>query len=308
MDDIGQQMQRYMDAHQVNENYRQLMSKVYDDIDVKAFLQKHQSELDVEQIDRSAAKLYEFVNERDRLAQGKTVFAPGYRPILVVNDHLVEVAYIPTDEQRAKLKQQAIRRRVSSVSMPKLIRQASFNAFDQDADRAVALDEAMQFVEAYASDRKHFHQGLYLYGSFGVGKTYLLGAIANQLADMGYRSTLVHFPSFAVEMKNSIGNNQVAEKLDIVKKAPILMIDDIGADSMSAWVRDEVLGVVLEYRMQNELPTFFSSNFSMSQLEKQHLAETQRGDVEPLKAKRLMERVRFLAKEVEMIGQNRRPK
>ncbi len=60
--------------------------------------------------------------------------------------------------------------------------------------------------------------------------------------------------------------------------------------------------------MQNELPTFFSSNFSMQQLETEHLAETQKGDVEPLKAKRLMERIRFLAQEIEMIGENRRQK
>lgn len=39
------------------------------------------------------------------------------------------------------------------------------------------------------------------------------------------------------------------------------MIDDIGADSMSSWVRDEVLGVILEYRMQQQLPTFFYLEF-----------------------------------------------
>jgi hypothetical protein len=46
----------------------------------------------------------------------------------------------------------------------------------------------------------------------------------------------------------------------------------------------------------------------MQQLETEHLAETQKGDVEPLKAKRLMERIRFLAQEIEMIGENRRQK
>ena len=83
------------------------------------------------------------------------------------------------------------------------------------------------------------------------------------------------------------------------------MIDDIGADSMSAWIRDEVLGVILQHRMQEQLPTFFSSNFNMDQLE-QHLSVTQRGDEEPLKAKRIMERVRYLSREIWVIGENRR--
>ena len=134
----------------------------------------------------------------------------------------------------------------------------------------------------------------------------MLGAIANELASQEFVSTLVHFPSFAVEMKNAIGENNLAEKLNIIKEAPILMLDDVGADAMSSWVRDEVLGVILEYRMQNELPTFFSSNFSMDQLEKEHLQINQRGESEPLKAKRLMERIKFLATEVTMVGVNRR--
>ncbi len=84
-------------------------------------------------------------------------------------------------------------------------------------------------------------------------------------------------------MKQAIGKDQVAEKLDAVKRSPILMIDDIGADAMSSWIRDEVFGVILQYRMQEQLPTFFSSNFTMDELE-QHLSVTQRGDEEPLKS------------------------
>ncbi|HFK9986324.1 TPA: primosomal protein DnaI, partial [Enterococcus faecium] len=49
----------------------------------------------------------------------------------------------------------------------------------------------------------------------------------------------------------------------------------------------------------------FSSNFTMDELE-QHLSVTQRGDEEPLKAKRIMERIRYLTKEIEMTGRNRR--
>lgn len=308
MENISESMKRYMDQHQLNANYQKLMNSVYQDADVQAFLKANADQLNAEQIDRSSAKLYEYVNERNKLAAGETTFAPGYEPKLVLNDHLVEVSYQPTDAQKAKLKQAALKRRVNAIMMPKLIKNATFDHFINDPDRAQALQAAVAFIEAYSKDSKHFHQGLYLYGSFGVGKTYLLGAIANQLADMGVKTTLVHFPSFAVEMKNAIASNQVAGRLDDVKQAQILMIDDIGADAMSAWVRDDILGVILEYRMQNELPTFFSSNFSMQQLETEHLAETQKGDVEPLKAKRLMERIRFLAQEIEMIGENRRQK
>ena len=38
------------------------------------------------------------------------------------------------------------------------------------------------------------------------------------------------------------------------------MLDDIGSESMTSWMRDEVLGRILNYRMHKGLPTFFTSN------------------------------------------------
>ena len=57
--------------------------------------------------------------------------------------------------------------------------------------------------------------------------------------------------------------------------------------------------------MQEELPTFFSSNFTMAELEA-HLAVDTQGNQEPLKAKRIMERIHFLAREVPVSGRNLR--
>ncbi|HJE87129.1 primosomal protein DnaI [Levilactobacillus brevis] len=307
MEDLSKTMQQLMNQRHLNDNYRQLMAKVYDDPTVTKFYQDHQAELADDVMTRSAAKLYEFVSEREKLAKGGSTFATGYEPQLIVSNHLIDVAYVPTADTLEKQAQQQLRQRVKSVAMPKNIRDASLAHFDQDEDRAEALMAALDFIDAYEANPKRRHQALYLAGSFGVGKTYLLAAVANQLATDGFSTTLVHFPSFAVEMKNAIAQNGVAEKLDALKKAPILMIDDIGANAMSAWVRDDVLGVILEYRMQEELPTFFSSNFSMAQLEKEHLRISTRGDDEPLKAQRLMQRIRFLAREITMVGVNRRP-
>jgi len=50
-----------------------------------------------------------------------------------------------------------------------------------------------------------------------------------------------------------------------------LILDDIGAESISEWVRDEVLGAILQYRMSENLPTCYTSNFDYELLE-QYLA------------------------------------
>lgn len=297
-------------THKGSADYTHLMKAVYQDPDVQKFLKAHEDELTSASISRGEAKLFEFVNQKQKIANGEDVFAPGYEPTLVISNNLIDISYKPTKQLQARQQSEQMKQRIRSISMPKFIQHASLDDFILDEkSRGDALVKATKFVTDYIQTPDQFHPGLYLYGNFGVGKTFLLGAIANQLAKSGVTSTLVHFPSFAVEMRNSINSDvNSGEKIDSIKKTPILMLDDVGADSMSAWVRDDVLGVILEYRMQQELPTFFSSNLSMDTFEKEHLSVTSRGDIDPLKARRLMERIRFLSREVTMAGENRRQK
>lgn len=306
MDDVGKSLTKIIKERKWNEQFNHLMQGVMKDPDVVHFIQEHKEELDEAAISKSAAKLYEFVNEKKKYQQNKAdQLAPGYEPRLIMNHHFIDVTYVPTAELVARQREKGIKDLIRSMDMPKGIRDATLDDFYNTSERLEAKIAAFDFIEAYLMEPKKFHRGLYLQGSFGVGKTYLLGAVAHELAEKGHPSTLVHFPSFAVEMKQSIGENTTGEKIETVKRSPILMLDDIGADSMSSWIRDDVLGVILQYRMQEQLPTFFSSNIDMNQLE-EHLSVTQRGENEPLKAKRIMERVRFLAKEITMQGVNRR--
>jgi primosomal protein DnaI len=300
-----------MQGRNVAANMDQIMKQVYADPEVRAFLNQHRDRLSAESIRRGRSKLYEFFHEKQLIKEGKATVAPGYSPQLQLDGGQIDVTYVPTQQLIERRHQEHLRQLVNSINMPKFIRQATFDNYyldDQNATtgRVAAYSAAVEFVKSYSPDR--FQPGLYLTGSFGVGKTYLLAATANALAQRDVATTMVHFPSFAVELKNSIRNNNAGEKIDAVKRSPVLMLDDIGADAMSTWVRDDVLGVILEYRMQEELPTFFSSNFSMAELEKQHLAINSQGVVEPVKAARIMERIEFLSREIQMNGENLRKK
>ncbi|EOT47681.1 primosomal protein DnaI [Enterococcus sp. AZ150] len=306
MEDLGKSMQRKMDQNNYRARYQEMMQEVLQNEEVKQFLEDHQQELTQQDIQKSFAKLYEFVQEKQKfLTDDKNMIAPGYEPKLTMNFHFIDVTYVPTTALLEKEHQQEVKARIHTLHMPKDIQDASIEHYERTTGRSQAWLGAVDFIESYLADPKAFHKGLYLVGPFGVGKTYLLGAIARELAEAGKQTTLVHFPTFASDMKQAIGKDQVGEKLDAVKRTPILMIDDIGADSMSSWIRDEVFGIILQHRMQEQLPTFFSSNFSVEELEA-HLTVSQRGDVEPLKSKRIMERIRYLVKEIEVTGPNRR--
>lgn len=307
MENVGKVLQEKMRTTDMRQRYQKLVTKALADPDVKTFLQAHRAELTQEDIQRSASKLYEYVKIKENIAQGKEIPMPGYSPSLMISQHRIEVNYVPTAELLARREQLARQTRVRTINMPKSIRRARIEDYDQ-TKRQDVLMAALAFIDAYQEQPQEFHKGMYLQGKFGVGKTFLLAAIANELAANGFKSTLVHFPSFAVEIKSAIGENNTKQLIDEIKKAPVLMLDDIGAEQLSSWLRDDVLGVILQYRMQEELPTFFSSNLAMAQLESEYLTVNNRGEAEPVKARRIMERIRFLASEYLVEGPNRRQK
>ena len=306
MESIGDYLNKMMSSSQTPGYCEEFINKALQDEEVITFIQKNKNELTTNAVERSAANLYEFVLEKEKARKGQGQLMPGYVPQLILNNKRIEVTYVATEEHLEKRKQEELKRRINSVYMPKDIKEATFDQFEMTHGRREALDQSVQFVEDYIKNPDSFHKGLYLHGAFGVGKTYLLGAIAHELSTFGYPSTLVHYPTFATEMRSSVGQQTTGEKLDSYKEAPILMLDDIGAEYATSWIRDDVLGVILQYRMQNELPTLFSSNFNMDRLENEHFRFNQHNDDEQLKAKRIMERVRFLADEIEVVGKNRR--
>ncbi|KRO16659.1 primosomal protein DnaI [Lacticaseibacillus saniviri] len=304
METIREHIEKLMNQRELTSAYQQMIAQALQDEEVHRFLIANEEELAPDAIERGAAKIYEFVSERNKRKKGEQPFAPDYQPTLIVSNHLIDVAYEPTrgkvqaDEGRAKA---AL---VTTMNMPKAIANARLEDYDA-TDRVVALNEATNFVVAQTTDPTTFHQGLYLTGPFGVGKTYLIGAIANYLADQNQASTLLHFPTFAVEMKAAISDQKVVPTINRIKRAPILMLDDIGAESFSPWIRDEVLGIILQYRMQEELPTLFTSNKTMAELT-EFLAGNDRGDDELPKAQRIMQRIQYLSREVTVGGINRR--
>ncbi|WP_125769951.1 primosomal protein DnaI [Companilactobacillus furfuricola] len=291
----------FQNYHFKNDNYKKLMQQALNDPDVVSFLRQNQDKLNKDAIEVSAAAIYEYYNHKSKPNE----FSKDYVPTLVVSNHYIECAYLPNQQKINNDRQKAYESGFNLVAMPKDVRKASLDSYDGDG-RQEAFIAAVNFIKDYQPDG-NFVPGLYLAGDFGVGKTYLLGAIANELYTSGVKSTMMHFPSFAVEIKNSINDNNTLDKINKIKVAQILMIDDIGADSLSSWMRDEVLGVILQYRMQENLPTFFSSNFSMKELEA-HLAINSKGEQEPVKAARIMERVKYLSREVIVTGRNRRNK
>ncbi|MNW38781.1 Primosomal protein DnaI [compost metagenome] len=204
-------------------------------------------------------------------------------------------------------KQQKISSLVKSHHIPKSVLNATFDDIDPDPPRRAAIVEAINFCTDYVPGETI--KGLYLYGQMGVGKSKIAGAIAQELAMRGVDVLMVYVPDFLAEVKDSIGSNGVLTKLETLKEASVLILDDIGAEPLTSWTRDEVLGSILQRRME-ELATIYTSNLTISEL-RHHLANVKDArDIDKKqhekKAERIIERIEPFVKLLPVGGRNRR--
>lgn len=283
-------------------NLGDLTKTILADQEVAAFIQQH--ELTQDQIKLSLPKFNQFLGERAKFQTGDPSYiAKGYQPILVMNEGYADVSYGETRELIEAKKEQAVKNRVQLMGLPSSLKKISNADIDlEDPNRIEIYHYLNDYIRNFMEGQQ---KGLYVFGNFGVGKSYLMAYLANRLsAKYGKSTLLLHFPTFSVDIKNAINSGGVKEQLDMIKQAEILVLDDIGAEQQSSWIRDDVLQVILQYRMQENLLTFFTSNLDMQGLEK-HFAYGRSGD-ETWQAKRLMERIRYLSKEIHLQGENRR--
>lgn len=151
-------------------------------------------------------------------------------------------------------------------------------------------------------------QGLYLHGNVGVGKTTAACAIAlsyilhQTLEDIrsGTRTKqyvqFANVPDLLDMIKRGFDDPEeaakAARKLENLRKVPLVILDDIGAERPSEWARERLL-TVIGGRYDDELSTIFTSNLTIPEL------------VEPL-GSRLKSRIEGMSVPLEFKGRDRR--
>ena len=224
----------------------------------------------------------------------------GFAYLPKVNDKVLTFNYVACKKKKKLDKENSFSKNVYLYDLPMETLNASFaDIYLEYKERFEVITWLQKFIKDYDKNGK----GLYLHGNFGCGKTYLIAATFNELAKKGIKSAIVFWPEFLRDLKTSF-QSDFKEKFDKVKKSPLLLIDDIGAENTTAWGRDEILCPLLQYRMEEKLPTFFTSNLDIKSLE-EHFQITKEGYQE-MKAKRLIERVKNLTIDIEMISNNLR--
>lgn len=213
---------------------------------------------------------------------------PNYTPKLITSPY-IEFVLEPTPKKKLSIKQEKIKKYMDIFESEVHIQEASLKTFNLTTQsRKEAFLLASTFLDLYKS-KKH-PKGLYVYGKYGSGKSYLLSALAFELTELGHIVMLTYMPDLVRSMKGGLQAFDLEKRINILKQVDVLMFDDIGGEFSSAWFRDEILMPIVQYRLSANLPTCFSSNYSLRELT-ETLSVSNASEDNRIKAARLVRRI-----------------
>ena len=261
------------------------------------------------EIMKHTSKIEDTVRELNNCVNCKNIFeckntVEGYVYYPIVENDNVVFCYMPCKYKKELDKKTQYQKNIELYDMPKDIKNASMkDIYTDDPDRFEVIKWLKKYIDNYKKGEKG--KGLYLTGNFGCGKTYLISAMLNELAKLDKKVAIIYFPEFLRSLKESFNDDEEYKtKFNYIKKVELLLIDDIGAETTTPWGRDEILGTILQYRMQQGLATFFTSNFTIEELE-EHFSLSN-NSLEKVKARRIIERVKQLTEVLIMVSENKR--
>ncbi len=160
----------------------------------------------------------------------------------------------------------------SDLSSLHLHADKTFDTFDlrsQELPRAAAenlrraLDTARDFARA-PKDWLVFNSTAY-----GNGKTHLAAAIANEVTRRGESVVFVVVPDLLDHLRATFNPNSQArldKRFDEVKAASLLILDDLGTESATAWAREK-LYQLFNHRYNAQLPTVITTATPIDELD-----------------------------------------
>ena len=162
--------------------------------------------------------------------------------------------------------------------------------------------EALNEYKEKVLQKVEVGEGLYIWGkSTGNGKTsWACKIMSHYFRKIAFDTGLeneglyIFLPTFLEDLRNNYEDKDpdFEQVLTMVKSCKLLIIDDIGAERVTDWVRERVVSII-NTRVSNNLATIYTSNRSPEEL-KEDLGD------------RIASRVVGSSQVIEMVGGDRR--
>jgi DNA replication protein DnaC len=130
---------------------------------------------------------------------------------------------------------------------------------------AVSLQTAFNQAEQFS---RNLNGWLLIRGNYGSGKTHLAAAIANFAVSMGVPTLFITVPDLLDSLRSAYSDPEATfeERLDEIREAPLLVLDDFGTQNATPWAQEKLFQI-LNYRYINRMPLVVTTNLSLEEIE-----------------------------------------
>ncbi len=128
------------------------------------------------------------------------------------------------------------------------------------------LKRAFDVAYNFARDPRDW---LVFTGTYGVGKTHLAAAIANYHVAQGHSALFVVVPDLLDHLRATFNPQSTVtfdQRFEEVRRAPLLILDDLGTESATPWAREK-LYQIFDYRYNARLPTVITTATPIEELD-----------------------------------------
>jgi DNA replication protein DnaC len=129
-----------------------------------------------------------------------------------------------------------------------------------------SLEMALHMTARFAEQPEGW---LMLEGTYGCGKTHLAAAVGNLCLSRGEVVLFITVPDLLDHLRSAFSptaESTYDETFERIRNAPLLILDDLGAESPSQWAKEKLFQL-FNHRYSHRLPTVVTTNVELDTLD-----------------------------------------
>lgn len=160
----------------------------------------------------------------------------------------------------------------SELSSLGLLGEHTFGNFSLRKDENLEKEECKKLESAFKAAQQYAEKPrgwLVLQGGYASGKTHLAAAIANYRSAEGVPPLFIMVPDLMDHLRATFSPDSKTSydrRFDEIKTSPLLVLDDLGTESMTPWVKEK-LYQLFNYRYNAKLPTIITTTDKLSEVD-----------------------------------------